>query len=97
LLKNTESAVELVASARGTTEARRWVHTSDGMEAGGVALAAMTEAVAGQQGWSGVRCIDDLTELEPIVARANALAGSALLTVSPPLTGAAAAATTRAA
>jgi short subunit dehydrogenase-like uncharacterized protein len=97
LLKNTESAVELVASARGTTEARRWVHTSDGMEAGGVALAAMTEAVARAQSWSGVRCIDDVTDLEPIVARANELAGSALLTVSPPLTGAAAAATTRAA
>lgn len=97
LLRGKESAVELTATARGTRVASRWLTTPDGMEAGGVALAAMAEAVASRSDWSGVRCIDDLTALEPIVARANELAGGPLLTLSPPLTGSAEAATTRAA
>lgn len=97
LLRSKESAVELTATARGEREVRRWVTTPDGMEAGGVALAAMAEAVATRGDWSGVRCIDDVTALEPIIARANELAGKPLLTLSPPLTEGAAPATTRAA
>ena len=85
LLRSVSSAVELVASATGSSgEARRWVKTNDGMEAGGFALAAMTETIAASADWSGVRFIDDVTELQPIISRANALAGTSLLELSPP-------------
>jgi hypothetical protein len=84
LLRGVSSSVELVASAAGKSGAlRRWVTTRDGMEAGGFALAAMAESVAASADWSGVKMIDDVTELEPIVARANVLAGSELLVLSP--------------
>lgn len=83
LLRSVSSSVELVAEAGGSGgEAKRWVTTRDGMEAGGFALAAMAEAVAAKSDWSGVRFIDDVSELEPIIARANELAGSALLELS---------------
>ena len=78
-------AVELTARAVGEQgEARRWVTTRDGMEAGGYALAAMAEKVAASADWSGVKMIDDVTDLEPIIDRANELAGSALLELSAP-------------
>lgn len=91
LLRSVSSSVELVASAAGQGgEVTRWVKTRDGMEAGGFALAAMAEAVAASADWAGVRFIDQVCELEPIVARANALAGSSLLEVSAPSSGGAA-------
>lgn len=83
LLRNVSTSVELVASAAGQGgEARRWVKTGDGMEAGGFALAAMTEAIAASADWSGVRFIDDVTELQSILSRANVLAGTSLLELS---------------
>jgi short subunit dehydrogenase-like uncharacterized protein len=84
LLRSVSSSVELTATAAGKQgEVRRWVTTPDGMEAGGYALAAMAEAVAAASAdWSGVKMIDDVTELEPIIARANVLAGAQLLSLS---------------
>ncbi|MFZ5445394.1 MAG: hypothetical protein ACOZQL_35715 [Myxococcota bacterium] len=80
LLRWAASPVELVAEARrGEATARRWVHARDGIEAGGVALAAITEAVCGAGSWTGVRFVDDVCELETVVARVNQLAGRALL------------------
>lgn len=88
LLRGVGSAVELVASARGSGgAATRWVKATDGMDAGGFALAAMAEAVAAKADWAGARFIDDVTSLEPIVARTNELADTALLELSAPLTG----------
>lgn len=82
LLGSVPSAVELVAIAKGEgDEVRRVVSAADGMEAGGFALAAMTEALVEGPTWTGARFIDDVCELEPIIARANALAGDELLTV----------------
>ena len=83
LLRGVASSVELVASALGSGgEARRWVRAEDGMEAGGYALAAMAEAIAAKNDWSGVKFIDDVTQLEPMIARANELAGRTVLTAS---------------
>ncbi|MEW5739432.1 MAG: hypothetical protein AB1938_10925 [Myxococcota bacterium] len=80
LLGGRASAVELVARGAGAKgEAGQVVTTRDGMLGGAYALAAMVEEVARAAAWSGVRFIDDVTELEPIIARANALAGEALL------------------
>lgn len=83
LLKSVASPVELVAIAQGTDgESKRVVKAGDGMEAAGHALAAMTEAVAAKADWSGVRFIDDVCALEPIVARANALAKKSVFEVT---------------
>lgn len=85
LLRSVSTSVELVAAAVGPGgEVRRWVKASDGMNAGGYALAAMTEAIAASTDWTGVRFIDDVTELQPIVSRANVLAGTSLIEVSSP-------------
>jgi short subunit dehydrogenase-like uncharacterized protein len=85
LLRSVSSSVELTARAAGTQgEARRWVTTRDGMEAGGYALAAMAEEIASSADWSGVKMIDDVTELEPIIKRANELAAGTLLELSAP-------------
>lgn len=82
-LKSVGTAVELLAIAKsGGREARRLVRSTDGMEAGGYALAAMAEHVAKSSDWTGVRCIDQVCSLEPIVARANELAGNTVLTVT---------------
>ena len=83
LLRSVASTVELVALAQGAGgEAKRVVKAKDGMEAAGYALAAMAETVAAKADWSGVRFIDDVSALEPIVARANALAGKPVLEVT---------------
>ena len=83
-LRNVSTSVELVACVAGQGgEISRWVKTADGMDAGGFALAAMTEKIATSTDWSGVRFIDDVTELQPIVARANVLAGTSLIELSP--------------
>ena len=82
-LKSVGTAVELLAVAKnGDREVRRLVRSRDGMDAGGFALAAMAEEVAKRSDWAGVRCIDQVCTLEPIVARANELAGKTVLTVS---------------
>lgn len=80
LLRSVASSVELVAQSGA---ARRFVTADDGMEAAGYALAAMVEQVNAAPAWTGARFIDDVTSLEPVVARANALAGRAVLTLSP--------------
>lgn len=83
LLRSVPSSVQLVASARGGGQTvTRHVHSPDGMEGAGYALAAMAEGVASAAPWQGVRCIDELVDLGPIVARANALAGKTVLAVS---------------
>jgi hypothetical protein len=82
-LKSMGSAVELLAIAKSNgREVRRLVRSTDGMDAGGYALAAMAEHVAKTSGWTGVRCIDQVCALEPVVARANELAGNTVLTVT---------------
>ncbi|GMU59069.1 MAG: hypothetical protein AMXMBFR34_08320 [Myxococcaceae bacterium] len=83
LLGARASAVELAARASGPKgEATALLTTRDGMRGGAFALAAMVEAVGEASAWSGVRFIDDVTRLEPILARANALAGEPLLSLS---------------
>lgn len=82
LLKRVPSIVRLVAEGDGR---RRWLHASDGMEAAGLAIAAMAEAVAPRTDWTGARFIDDVCVLETIVERTNALAGAKLVTRSEPL------------
>lgn len=82
LLRSVASTVELVAIAQGSKgEVKRVVKAPDGMAAAGYALAAMAESIAAKADWPGVRFIDDVTALEPIVARANALAGLTVLEV----------------
>jgi len=83
LLGGRGTAVELLVEAAGPRgKAVGRVTTRDGMRAGAFALAAMAEAVAAQRDWTGVRFIDDVTALTPVLARANALAGEALLAFS---------------
>lgn len=82
-LRAVASSVELVVNARGGAKSvTRFARASDGMEAGGYALAAMAEVVARSTDWHGVKCIDELCVLEPIVQRANELAGKPVLAVS---------------
>jgi hypothetical protein len=82
-LRSVASAVELVVTARGGAKsATHVVKARDGMEAGGYALAAMAEVVASSSGWTGLKCIDEVCALEPIVKRTNELAGKTVLTVS---------------
>lgn len=81
-LRSVASSVELVVNARGGgRDATHVVKAGDGMEAGGFALAAMAEVVAGSSSWNGVKCIDEVCALEPIVKRSNELAGKTVLTV----------------
>jgi len=80
VLKNVVSSVELWARARGATEQTRAVTCADGMMAGAWALAA-TALMLGEQkpAKAGACFIDDVLELEPVIARANALAGETVL------------------
>lgn len=72
LLRGVRSRVEMVAEAGG---ARRTAWAGDGMAAGGNAIAAIALAVAERRAeLSGVRFVDEVLALEPVVARANALA-----------------------
>lgn len=81
LLSTTASAVELVAC---TPTQRRTAYAADGMDAAAWALTAMTERVLLERDWRGVRFIDDVCDLEPIVARANELAARDVITLTPP-------------
>lgn len=67
-------------SRGATSTASRQLDAPDGMWAGAWALAALAEAATtGTSTKSGVQFIDDVAVLEPIVARANALAGARVL------------------
>jgi len=80
VLRRVTTSVQLVASAKGTAgQARALVESSDGMMAGAWALAAMTEQILSDSSWSGVRFIDDVSQLKPTVERANALAQTTVL------------------
>lgn len=84
VLKNVISSVELWARAKGAGEQARAVTCADGMRAGAWALAASALLLAeNRPSATGVVFIDDVLKLEPVVARANALAGSAVLLVTP--------------
>lgn len=88
-LRSRPGHVELLAAARGATStASRQLDAPDGMWAGAWALAALAEAATatattgpgtGTGTKGGVQFIDDVASLEPIVARANALAGARVL------------------
>lgn len=85
VLRGRATPVALTATARrGGAEATRFLLAGDGMQAGGVALGAMVEAIAREPGPPGLRYIDDACALEPIVARTNALAGHELVSLAPP-------------
>lgn len=85
VLRSRVTAVELLAQARrGGESVTRFLRAPDGMTAGGVALAAMAEALATAPGPAGLRYIDDACELEPLVARINALAGETMVALRPP-------------
>lgn len=85
VLRSRATAVELLAQARrGGESVTRFLRAPDGMTAGGVALAAMAEALAKTPGPAGLRYIDDACELEPLVARINALAGETMVALRPP-------------
>ena len=82
LLRGRATAVTLVATAhRDGAVASRWLSASDGMAAGGAALAAMVEALQADRSWHGLRYVDDVCRLEPVLARANALTARPLLTL----------------
>ncbi len=85
ILRDTPTAVELVAEARGGgATARRSLLAPDGMDAAAWAIAAMVEALRDADAtWTGARFIDDVCALEPVCARANALAGRETLRVGP--------------
>lgn len=84
LLRGVTSAVELWARARGATDLTRAVTCSDGMMAGAWALAAIAVMLGEQKPEQrGVCFVDDVLKLEPVIARANALAGSAVLLLTP--------------
>jgi NAD(P)-dependent dehydrogenase (short-subunit alcohol dehydrogenase family) len=80
VLARVTSRVELVAEAVGPEgrRARRALACDDGMEAGGVAAAAMVglllERLARGERPRGVSFVDDLLELDEVVSRSNALA-----------------------
>ncbi|MFO0629796.1 MAG: hypothetical protein U0325_29745 [Polyangiales bacterium] len=77
LLRDTPTAVELVAEARGGgATARRWVTAPDGMDAAAWAIAAAVEALGAAPTWTGARFLDDVCALEPVCARANAARGA---------------------
>ncbi len=83
LLARVAGRVEIVAEATGGERiARRIVRTSDGMKAGGLALAAITERIAQGVSRSGACFVDDVCALAPIVDRTNSLSGMTLLEVS---------------
>lgn len=82
LLRGKRTTVTLVATAhRDGVAASRWLRASDGMSAGGAALAAMVEAILADPSWLGLRYVDDACRLEPVLARANALTARPLLTL----------------
>ena len=84
LLRSVPTSVELVASATGSNgAASRLVTARDGMMAGAWALAAMAEEVLKLPTRTGVSFIDELTSLQPIIDRANALASSEVFQLSP--------------
>lgn len=79
LLRSRVSPVELVAFAEGPAGAvTARVNAADGMAAGAWALAAIAEQALRADA-TGVRFVDQVTTLEQTVARANALAGAAVL------------------
>ena len=85
ILRDIPTAVELVAEARGGgATARRFLLAPDGMDAAAFAIAAMVEALRDADAtWTGARFVDDVCALEPVCARANALAGRETLRVGP--------------
>jgi hypothetical protein len=92
LLRKVPTAVELWVRAEGSAQAgadptqprvvERRARAEDGMDAAAWLLAAMAEAVLRAADWRGVRFVDELCALEPIVARADALAGRETLRLS---------------
>jgi hypothetical protein len=82
LLGSVASPVELYARATsGDHEVERRLFAPDGMQAAAWALAAMCEAFLAHPTGAGVRFIDDVCGLAAIAARANALAGEAVMTL----------------
>jgi hypothetical protein len=82
VLKAVTSPVELWAKATGATDVVRAVTCADGMLAGGAALAAIALKLAEQRPTRrGVCFVDEVCALEPVVARANALMGHAVMTL----------------
>lgn len=76
LLKGVTSTVELHAEASGAGKGRVTIDivAPDGMTVGGVAIAAMAaELVEGDMLPPGIRMIDDVVKLEPVLARMRAL------------------------
>lgn len=87
LLRSVPSQVQLLAVARGEDgrEVRASIVAPDGMGAAGWALAATAEAlVAKKESFTGARFVDEVCELEPVLARANALAGSTVMELAGP-------------
>ena len=84
VLRSVTSGVELWVRVKGQSEQTRAVTCADGMMAGAWALAA-TALLLGEQrpARKGVCFIDDVLKLEPVVEKANALAGSAVLLLTP--------------
>jgi hypothetical protein len=76
LLRGRRGPVELVAEAG---EHRAVITCDDGMLAAGYALAAIVVELAALAAKPGVFMVDQLVGLEPVLARANALAGRSLL------------------
>jgi hypothetical protein len=74
LLRKASTSVEIVARAlSGGTPRVRSVTTDDGMEAGGVAIAAIALELAAVRP-RGTRLVDEVTTLDAVVARMRAIA-----------------------
>lgn len=79
VLRAVPSSVQMVATAsRDDVRAERHVTAADGMDAGAWAIAAMAEAVGKTPPPPGLRFIDDVVRLEPLLARVNEVAGQAV-------------------
>jgi hypothetical protein len=78
LLRGMATRLEMVADAEGAdgTKAHAAITTGDGMQAGGAAAAAIVLALlARAERPHGTCFVDDVLQLDDVIARANALAG----------------------
>lgn len=76
LLRGVSTSVQMLARAEKDGRVfERHLTSRDGMEAAAFAIAVMAEGVAKAPKVSGLRFIDEVLELEPVLARVNEVAG----------------------
>lgn len=76
LFRSVSTSVQMVARAEKNGRVfERQTNSNDGMEAAAYAIAAMAEGVAKAPRVPGLRFIDEVLQLEPLLARVNEVAG----------------------